>query len=201
MWNLTKTTSMHPDAPVKLTPFNVIAELQHLPLDALRELAAERQLPFAIALANVTGDLNTGVMIRTACCLGASRVFIFGKRKYDRRSTVGAHHYIDVAHFEATDESDVFDWRTSLQILRSNGYTPVLIEQGGQPIYDLHVTEIPPQVCLVFGAEERGIPADVCAEELCFTIPQSGILRSLNVSSAAAIAMWHVSAQCSQGSL
>lgn len=182
---------MHPDAPPKVTPFNVMTELQHLSVEELRAIAKSRQMPFAVAMANITGDLNTGVIIRTACVLGAERVFIFGKKKYDRRSTVGAHHYIEVAYFESDAEVVPFEWSDALQIIRVNGYTPVLIEQGGAPLYDFHPTLLATPPCLVFGAEETGIPADVCKTELCYTIPQPGIVRSLNVSTAAGIAMWH----------
>lgn len=182
---------MHPDAPLKTTSFNVADEYKHLSLDELKAVATFRQLPFAIALANITGDLNTGVIIRTACVMGAEKVFIFGRKKYDRRSTVGAHHYVDVLHYEATTATGAFDWDVMLHTIRVNGYTPVLIEQGGAPLHMLDVTLHHP-VCLVVGAEDVGIPAEVCAHETCYTIPQPGILRSLNVSTAAGIAMWHV---------
>jgi tRNA (guanosine-2'-O-)-methyltransferase len=182
---------MHPDSPPKLTSFNVISELQHLSVEELREIAKSRQLPYAVALANITGDLNTGVIIRSACVLGAQRVFIFGKKKYDRRSTVGAHNYIELMHFESHTETEPFIWSESLQIIRVNGYTPVLIEQGGAPLFDFAPSQSASPVCLVFGAEDTGIPRDVCQSELCYTIPQPGVLRSLNVSTAASIAMWH----------
>lgn len=182
---------MHPESTPKLTPFNVMTEWQHLSVEELRALAKAKQLPYAVALANITGDLNTGVIIRTACVLGAERVFMFGKKKYDRRSTVGAHNYIEMLHFESRTEVDPFDWREALQIIRVNGYTPVLIEQGGAPLYEFDPSTVATPVCLMFGAEEHGIPDDICHEELCYTIPQPGILRSLNVSTAAGIAMWH----------
>jgi len=182
---------MHTDSPTKLTPFNVMTELQHLSVEDLREVAKTRQLPYAVALANITGDLNTGVIIRTACVLGAERVFIFGKKKYDRRSTVGAHNYIELAHFESPTETELFDWSEAMQIIRVNGYTPIIIEQGGAPVYDFKPESIATPTCLVFGSEEQGIPEEVCRAELCYTIPQPGILRSLNVSTAAGIAMWH----------
>lgn len=182
---------MHPDAPIKTTCFNVANEFQHLTVDDLKVLANARRLNYAVALANITGDLNAGVIIRSACVLGAQRVFIFGKRKYDRRSTVGAHNYIDITHYEAFNESELFDWTMALHTIRVNGYTPVIIEQGGLPLYDMKVEDIPSPLCLVFGAEDTGIPSEVCTSELCYTIPQPGIVRSLNVSSAAAIAMWH----------
>jgi tRNA G18 (ribose-2'-O)-methylase SpoU len=182
---------MHPDSVPKLTPFNVMTELQHLSVDELRELAKSKQLPYAVALANITGDLNTGVIIRTACVMGAERVFIFGKKKYDRRSTVGAHNYIELMHFESGGELEPFKWDDAMQIIRVNGYTPILIEQGGAPLFDFQPTKIVTPICLVFGAEETGIPDALCRTELCYTIPQPGILRSLNVSTAAGIAMWH----------
>lgn len=182
---------MHPDAPVKVTPFNVEDAYQHLSAEEIRRIADAHRLSYAVALANITGDLNTGTIIRTACVLGANRVFIFGKRKYDRRSTVGAHHYIDVLHYEGDIIGNHFDWTLALHTIRVNGYTPVIIEQGGQPLGDMKLSNIPGPVCLVFGSEETGIPLDVCQSELCFTIPQPGVIRSLNVSSAAAIAMWH----------
>lgn len=182
---------MHPDSPPKLTPFNVVSELQHLSVDELRDIAKSKQLPYAVALANITGDLNTGVIIRTACVLGAERVFLFGKKKYDRRSTVGAHNYIEMTHFESRTETEPFDWNEALQIIRVNGYTPIIIEQGGTPLYEFNPSSVATPVCLMFGAEEHGIPSTICQDELCYTIPQPGIVRSLNVSTAAGIAMWH----------
>lgn len=182
---------MHPEAPIKTTSFNVADEYKHLSLDELKTLARSRQLPFAVALANITGDLNTGVIIRTACVMGAKKVFTFGRKKYDRRSTVGAHHYVDVSHHDATTETDLFDWDAMFHTIRVNGYTPVLIEQGGAPLHTLNPTLYHP-MCLVFGAEDTGIPREICAKEICYSIPQPGILRSLNVSTAAGIAMWQV---------
>lgn len=182
---------MHPDSTPKTTPFNVMTEFQRMSVDELRELAKSRQLPYAVALANITGDLNTGVIIRSACVLGAERVFIFGKKKYDRRSTVGAHNYIELTHSESNGELEPFNWEDAMQIIRVHGYTPVLIEQGGMPLFDFKPQRLATPACLVFGAEETGIPDSLCRTELCYTIPQPGILRSLNVSTAAGIAMWH----------
>lgn len=186
---------MHPDASPKTTSFNVVDAYKHLPVEELKQIADANRLPFAVGLANITGDLNTGVIIRTSCVFGAEKVFIFGRRKYDRRSTVGAHHYIDiVAQTTINGPADEFDWNIMLHTIRVNGYTPVLIEQNGEPIDSLNVSLHSP-ICLVFGAEDKGIPAEVCRTELCYSIPQPGILRSLNVSTAAGIAIWNVARQ------
>lgn len=185
---------MHPDAPPKTTSFNVADEYKHLPLEELKRTAVARQLPFAVALANITGDLNAGVIIRTACVMGAQKVFVFGRKKYDRRSTVGAHHYIDVLPYDVSTDTHTLDWEAALQTIRVNGYTPVLIEQGGAPIHTLEVSLYHP-ICLVFGSEDHGIPAEIRQQEPCYSIPQQGIVRSLNVSTAAGIAIWHISQQ------
>ena len=174
----------------KTTSFNVYDELQDLSVEELKAMADARRLPYAVALANITGDLNTGSIIRSACVLGAERVFVFGKKKYDRRSTVGAHNYIDIISYP--DDADLFDWSVVFQTIRVEGYTPVIIEQGGAPLYAQDVGHIPPPICLVFGSESEGIPPEHWSNELCYEIPQPGIVRSLNVAAAASIAMWHV---------
>lgn len=183
---------MHPDAPEKAVSFNVVDELQGAPLEDIKRVARETSLPFAVAIANITGDLNTGMLIRTACVFGASQIYIFGRRKYDRRSTVGAHHYVPIESYpNVPDEHAPFNWDNMLQLIRVNGWTPVIIEQGGAPLSVLDHLPTPPP-CLVFGPEDSGIPASVCESEVCYTIYQPGILRSLNVAVAAGIAMHHV---------
>ena len=185
---------MHPEAPEKTVSFNVVDVLQKLPLEDIKIIADEAAFPYTVAIANITGDLNTGMIIRTASVFAARKVFIFGRRKYDRRSTVGAHHYIDIeAYPNAPDEHAPFNWENMLQIIRVNGYTPVLIEQCGAPLGSMDHLPTPPP-CLVFGPEDTGIPEDICSTELCYSIPQPGILRSLNVAVAAGIVMQHFAA-------
>ena len=47
------------------------------------------RLKFSVGCINITGDLNIGMMIRSACLLGAENFYIFGRNKFDKRSTVG----------------------------------------------------------------------------------------------------------------
>src|SRR5579859_6980212 len=76
--------------------FNVRDDLQDRPLVELQALAASDRLPFDVCLLNITGDLNTGNIVRTAHLMGAGRVLLFGRNKMDGRSTVGAENYIEV---------------------------------------------------------------------------------------------------------
>ena len=167
-------------------------EFRGLSNDEVRTAASQRHLPFAVAIPNVSSmDLNPGGIIRTACALGAQCVFLFGKRKYDRRPTIGTHHYIDVLTFAGDDDVDEIDWAFVLQTVRLHDYTPIVIEQGGSPLHQFDPSFGAP-VCLILGAELLPIPRTICDAERCYSIPQPGVGRSLNTAVAASIAMYHV---------
>jgi tRNA G18 (ribose-2'-O)-methylase SpoU len=154
--------------------------------------------PFSVGAFSITGDLNIGIMIRTASLLGASKFFIFGRRKYDKRSTVGAHNYIDVHRYEATAQG-------LSNACTEHGQSPVFIEQGGRPIHwmgdedwdDLSDDMIGDPM-FIFGSESDGIPTEVMEnfttrqiwKSPVLSIPQRGVLRSYNVSTAMSIVCW-----------
>ncbi len=60
-------------------------------------ITRNEQRPFSVGAINITGELNIGMMIRSACLLGAENFYIFGRKKFDKRSTVGAEKYINIA--------------------------------------------------------------------------------------------------------
>jgi len=187
---MSMTTTPSDDRPPKQTTFNVKDEFQALETAEVKSIAQAQALGYSVALANVTGDLNIGFIVRTAACLCAERVFIFGRRKWDRRSAVGSNVYIPVDAYQT--DTDPFDWDSMFQTIRINGYLPIVIEQGGAPLETLADSLIPGvKPCLIFGAEGSGIPQEHCEPEIWLSIDQPGVIRSLNVSSAAAIAMYH----------
>jgi tRNA G18 (ribose-2'-O)-methylase SpoU len=172
--------------------FNVRDDLKSLSLDRVKRIQSKATLPYSIALMNFSGNLNVGMCIRTAVIFGAEKVFIIGKKKYDKRSTVGAHNYIDI-EFINEDPNEYPHLAMNSIVL---DYNPILIEQGGSDIYkeDFNCHEIPP--CLIFGCESTGIPQsilDIGKQFDRLSIQQIGVIRSLNVSAAASIVMWKVS--------
>lgn len=172
---------------------NVRNDLQHLSVSDIIAVQESVSLPYAVAVVNLNGDLNLGVIMRNAVLFAAERMFIFGKRRYDRRSTVGAQNYIQthIIDCELIDHCisrDVFH-----TTLNEYGYTPVFIEQGGTAITDFDFKSIS-KPCLVFGNEGYGLP-DSFMDGIRVSIAQRGVLRSLNVSSAAAIACYQCSNQ------
>tara|TARA_Y100000034_G_scaffold34222_1_gene41940 strand:- start:13997 stop:14596 length:600 start_codon:yes stop_codon:yes gene_type:complete len=176
---------------------NVRTDLQHWPLSVLQEMARDKRKNYSVCLLNLTGNLNIGTCIRTASIFNARRVITIGRKKYDKRSTVGAENYIEViSRFGLTKDYEI-DTQIFWDTMTEFNMTPVFIEQGGIPLdtfiwkstYLFHY-------CLVFGNEGRGIPDKLIEEaetnsphSFVLSIDQPGILRSLNVSSAAAIVM------------
>lgn len=181
--------------------WNVHDDLKGMTLNELQEIQQKESLPYAVCALNLTGDLNIGMMARTACIFGASKFIIFGRRKYDKRSTVGAQNYIPIVRIDGfkkgTKELCVEKFNDAMD---EHQLYPVAIEQGGYRIDMLNMgdwTELigceamnPPYPCLVFGNENQGIPEEILNECVTtLTLPQRGVLRSLNVSAAAAVAM------------
>lgn len=174
--------------------WNVHDHLQDKTLEELENIQKENTAPFAVCVLNLYGDLNVGIILRTACVFGAERAFIVGKKKYDKRSTVGAHKYLEIHKVGGKRGRDHIDPMALRTAIEGCGYDPVFIEQGGTPLHHVHwgtLTERKP--CLIFGNESNGIDPELIREEdRVISIPQFGVLRSLNVATAASIVIHDV---------
>lgn len=174
--------------------YNVHDNLQHLPVEELKEINYKDRAGFAVCTFN-EGDLNVGMIIRTANLLGAVKVIVIGKKQFDRRSAVGSHHYIDTEFIKCENELGEVDVDEFKSCMRKNNFIPFMIETGGSPISEMrgHAKWLRPYIpCLVFGKESSGIPEPIKELGSIFTIKQFGVIRNLNVSAAASIAMYEM---------
>ena len=189
--------------------FNVRDELKGCTIEELQAVCKNDRLPFSIGLLNVTGDLNIGVSIRTALLLGASDFIIFGRRKYDRRSSVGAQNYIKVHRVDGLNADMSFNLHAFWDTMTALNYFPVFIEQipttnHAYGLYDTTLQQVSWRLiferfgrtrypCLVFGNESTGIPLTLLnSGQPIIEIPQRGVLRSLNVSASMAMVTWDI---------
>lgn len=172
-----------------LLKYNVHTPLQKLPTQQVQKMSAATALPLALMLYNLHGDMNIGMSIRTAVILGCSDVFVVGRRRYDRRSEVGAKNYIKI-HLLPTVGPEWF---------ADNKLVPIFLEQGGTPLEDFNFKPYFPgrlpegcKVVLVVGSESFGLPLALLRSlhAPILTISQYGVLRSLNVSIAASIVLY-----------
>lgn len=165
---------------------NVHDFLQDKDVEEIQKVQKNESLPFVVAALNINGDLNLSNILRSAVVFGASRFYVLGRRRFDRRGCVGAQNYIGIEHIEDENEA--------LEHLYTS-YIPVMVEQGGQDITTANFYGWHRPPCLIFGSESVGLPQsyiDFANNNRLpiYSIAQIGVIRSLNVASAAAIAIW-----------
>ena len=159
-------------------------------------ITVSEQRSFSVGCINITGELNVGMMIRSACLFGAENFYIFGRKKFDKRSTVGAEKYINIVQYTFDDPitADESINERLEYLLKWNSV--VLCEHGGVEIGShkarLIYKEELENPLFIFGSESHGLPTTVADNPHFYTmsIPQRGVLRSFNVSAAMNIVVW-----------
>jgi tRNA G18 (ribose-2'-O)-methylase SpoU len=174
--------------------FNVRDEYKNNTYEENIEISATCRRKFSVGCINITGELNIGMMIRSACLFGAENFYIFGRKKFDKRSTVGAEKYINIVQYVFDDpihaDTDI------LNQLKLLSHDIILCETGGKELGKntwSNRKKNPPVLhpLFVFGSESHGIPqviSDTFGSKI--SIPQVGVLRSFNVSAAMNIIVW-----------
>lgn len=153
-----------------------------------------RQAPGRIALVldSVATPFNVGSILRTAAALRVEDVWLCGRTPPVTHSGVGktalgSERYLAVHHEESTV--------AALGQAREAGYRPVAIElaEGAVP---LHAADLTGAVALVVGHEDRGVSPAVLDEVTSIAfVPQLGKIGSLNVATAASIALYEARRQ------
>ena len=173
-------------------PQGVLAFAEPLVPADLAELTgrdAAGRAPFLVVLDGVTDPHNLGSVLRSAVSAGATGAVLAKHRAAHVTATVakaaaGAIEHVPIALVPGVGAA-------LEQLARAGVWTVGLDESGDAVVYDLELATEP--IALVLGAEGRGLSAltrkrcDVLAR-----IPLDGPLASLNVSAAAAVALFSV---------
>lgn len=146
----------------------------------------------ALLLDSVATPYNVGAILRTAAALRVEEVWICGQSVGPehggvKKTALGTDRYLTF-HTEA-DPTD------GVAAAQAAGYRVVGIELAdtAEPIHQVDLTG---SVCLALGHEDRGLtpPVLAAADALAF-IPQLGKVGSLNVGTAASIALYEARRQ------
>ena len=169
---------------------NVHDNLKSLSTEEVKNEYINNSHSAAVGMTHISGDFNLSNVIRSANFFGFKEaIYVGGSKQYDRRGTVGTHHYIPLQFFKT--EEDFIEYITGK-------YTLVCVENNIPKyqwktisIFDKEVfmQDLHPPLFL-FGEEQLGISEyllDNCGYVI--TIPAKGTVRSLNVGSCAAIVM------------
>lgn len=154
----------------------------------IADLDAKRN-NFTVLCSNLYNDFNIATVIRNSNAFLAKQVILYGSKQYDRRGTVGTHHYTNFIHTKTFTELD-----ERMKILRQTYGTVKVLgidNVPGATAIDTFNWDSNTHYVLAFGQEQVGLPAeilDIC--DAVLYIKQYGSVRSLNVGTASGIAMY-----------
>jgi tRNA G18 (ribose-2'-O)-methylase SpoU len=163
---------------------NVMDHLKHLSTQAIKNYCAETCVDAAVAMTHIEGDFNLGNVFRSTNFFGIREAYyIGGGKQYDRRSCVGVQNYTPITFCKTYDDF----WN----MVGERGYTPVAIENNvNYDCKNLFNYVWPEKPVIIFGEERIGVPPEIldkCRDVV--SIPGFGSVRSLNVASAASLAI------------
>jgi 23S rRNA (guanosine2251-2'-O)-methyltransferase len=156
----------------------------------------------AVVLHDIRSSLNVGALLRTADGLAIEPVYISGYSPYplvenDTRLPHIANKIAGRIHKTALGADKTVNWQHEVDVkkviktLRNDGYLIVALEQ--HPVAKLLPDYSPPnKIAIILGNEVKGVGEDVLAlVDEVVEIPMLGKKESLNVASAAAIALYY----------
>ena len=161
----------------------VAIEVDPLPEIALDKLPSSDLL---LALDQVTDPHNVGAVLRSAAAMGAGAVIVTARNAPPETAVLakaasGAMEHVPIVR--------VRNLAAALTDLSGRGYRTVGLDSDGAD--DLESALRPGPLCLVLGAEGRGLRDKTRGTvDALARLDMPGPIRSLNVSNAAAIALY-----------
>ena len=162
---------------------NVTDQLAWAKREDILETINPHKIPVSLLLVNIDRDNNIGNIIRSANTFGVEEVLIYGRKKFDRRTSVGAEFFMQFRHIRFIEE--IAPLRQEFNLILGLEQTKTSVE--------LHSYQWPENqnILIAVGNEGQGLPQEIL--DICDTtleIDQYGTTRSLNVSVATGIVLY-----------
>jgi tRNA (guanosine-2'-O-)-methyltransferase len=155
--------------------------------EKLLTVLSKRQNDLAVVLENVQDPHNISAVMRTCDAVGVQDIYVLTTRiprhkKFGPRSSSSAAKWLTVHQFDNAAEC--------FGELRKK-YERILTTHLSTDAVSLYDIDFKQSIALVFGNEHSGVSEDIrLLADGNFIIPQSGIIRSLNISVACAVALY-----------
>jgi tRNA (guanosine-2'-O-)-methyltransferase len=155
--------------------------------EKIQTVLSKRQNDITIVLENVFDPHNISAVMRTCDAVGVQEVYVLNTKiprhkKWGAKSSSSAAKWLTVYQFENAEEC--------FSALRKK-YSKILTTHLSSDAVNLYEIDLTQPVALVFGNEHSGVSEEI--RKLAdgnFIIPQSGIIRSLNISVACAVTLY-----------
>lgn len=155
--------------------------------EKLQTVLSKRQNDITIVLENVFDPHNISAVMRTCDAVGVQELYVLNTKiprhkKWGAKSSSSAAKWLTVYQFENAEEC--------FSELRKK-YSKILTTHLSSDAINLYEIDLTRPVALVFGNEHSGVSEEI--RKLAdgnFIIPQSGIIRSLNISVACAVTLY-----------
>lgn len=153
----------------------------------IRDVLSRRQPTLTIVLENIHDPHNVSAVFRTCDSVGVEEVQLlyYGNQSFPElgeKSSASARKWVDRRQF-----SSVSECYTSL---RERGFT-IVATSLSEESRNIYGTDFTGKTAIVFGNEHTGVSKE--AAEFAdgnITIPQSGMIQSLNISVACAVVLY-----------
>jgi tRNA G18 (ribose-2'-O)-methylase SpoU len=165
---------------------NILDSLKSLSIPDIQSYCHTNAIDASVAMINIGGDFNLSTMVRNANFFGFKGVHYVGKKKWDKRGSVGTHHYTPMYYHE-NEESF---------LLQCSGRTLIAIENNIPDYEDKTINLFnyrflnTLEPIFIFGEENKGLSNMILDRaNVILTIPNYGSVRSLNVGTTSGIVM------------
>lgn len=173
----------------RIEPTEIVAALEPVLSDERKErievVLQGRTYSVATVVEGLANTGNVSAVMRTAEGLGFQSFQVIAgeaRPKLSRRTTQGAHKWLDVRHWESAG--------TCCERLRSRGFRIVAahISDDAVPVSEVDFS-VPSAV--VFGNELSGLSREmIAAADVSCMLPTPGFIQSYNISVAAAMTLY-----------
>jgi len=155
--------------------------------ERLLSVLNKRQNDITVVLENVFDPHNISAVMRTCDAVGVQDIYVLNTKiprhkKWGAKSSSSAAKWLSIHQY--TDAQECF------AALRRN-YKLILTTHLSSDAVSLHSIDFTQPIALVFGNEHSGVSDEIRAlADGNFIIPQTGIIKSLNISVACAVTLY-----------
>jgi len=155
--------------------------------EKLLSVLQKRQFDLTVVLENVFDPHNISAVMRTCDAVGVQELYVLNTKipphkKWGAKSSSSAAKWLTIYQFANAEECFAE---------LSKKYSKILTTHLSSDAVNLYQIDLTQPVALVFGNEHSGVSEEIRNfADGNFIIPQSGIIRSLNISVACAVTLY-----------